>query len=275
MDLLSIANERSEESNLIRFYGNSIGKQNVGDSMCDEVDVSDPITFTTEDSYLKVLGWNAPKEGALSLKFRTNEPNGVLLYSTGHGLENNGTHRDYIALELLDGHVYFLINLGSSPVKVKATSKRIDDSHWHTITVRRSGRTGQIVLDDTVSDFVSPGASNQLDLADTLYLGGFPRHTGNRLTYTPPELWSASLGFGYIGCVKDLFLNDRIVDIAAYAKRQDSGSVKPSCHSLANQCNNSPCQNGGNCTEGWNRYSCSCSHTPYTGSVCTKSKHNL
>lgn len=287
MDLLNIANGEMSKSNdkkiasnsLIRFFGNTtrttnpIGRHHTF-GMCEEIDVSDPITFTTSDSYLKLSGWKSPSKGTLSLKFRTNEPNGVLLYSTGTAQSHNNTiHRDYIALELLDGHLYFLINLGFTPVKVKATVKRIDDSHWHTIIVRRSGGSGQLILDDIVNDFVIPGVNDpHLDLSDSIYLGGLPRHTGNRVTYTPPELWSASLGYGYIGCVRDLFLNDQIVDIAAYATKQDSGSVKPSCHSLASQCTNSPCQNGGNCTDGWNRYSCTCTHTSFTGSVCSESK---
>nr|XP_027202560.1 neurexin-1-like isoform X1 [Dermatophagoides pteronyssinus] len=257
-----------QSDSLIRLYG---GNHSLSSMICEDVDISDPITFTTSESYLKLNGWNSPKEGTLSLKIRTNEPNGVLIYSDGKP-DKNST-RDYFALELLDGHLYLLMNLGSAPVKVKATNKRIDDSHWHMITVRRSERNGQVVVDETISDFVSPGQSNRLDLSDSIYLGGIPLFSGQRsttTTYTPPELWSSSIGYGYIGCVKDLYLNDHIIDIATLTKRQDSGSIRPSCHSLSSQCSNSPCQNDGHCIEGWNRYYCDCTETSYTGSVCTK-----
>ncbi|OTF69070.1 neurexin-1b-alpha-like protein [Euroglyphus maynei] len=252
-----------QSDGLIRLYGNH--SQRSSSMICEDVDVSDPITFTTSESYLKLNGWNSPKEGTLSLKIRTNEANGVLLYTDGKHEKN--TTRDYFALELLDGHVYLLMNLGTSPVKVKATNKRVDDGHWHMITVRRSERSGQVVVDETISDFVSPGQSNRLDLSDSIFLAGIPHFIGQS---TPPELWSSSIGYGYIGCVKDLYINDRIIDLATITKRQDSGSIRPSCHSLSSQCTNSPCQNDGKCIEGWNRYYCDCSETSYTGSVCSK-----
>ena len=39
----------------------------------------------------------------------------------------------------------------------------------------------------------------------------------------PPSLWTATLRRGFVGCVRDLVLNGRTVDIASHAKRQDSG----------------------------------------------------
>lgn len=241
--------------------------------VCEITDATDPITFVTKDSYLKLNGWNAPRNGSISLKLRTNEPNGVLLFTMGEQKESNASNtRDYFALELLHGQLFMLQNLGSSPVKVKASSRRLDDSQWHTISVTRFERSGQIVVDETASDFIAIGAAAQLDLSDVLYLGGVPKFIGHRRTYTPPELWSASLGHhGYIGCLREFTINGKIIDIAAAAKRQDSGGVKPSCHASASQCAASPCQNGGTCHEGWNRYTCDCSHTAFTGAVCAKS----
>ncbi len=312
------ANHSTSTSNsLIHFYG---GDQHSlhAQSTCQDSDASDPITFTTADSYLKLAdGWNTPKEGSLSLKIRTNEPNGLLLYSGGsdkNTSSSSGNLHDFFALELLDGQLYLVQHLGSSPVKVKASERRVDDGHWHSIAVRRSGRSGQVVVDDTVvSDYVSPGTSNHLDLAGGtgLYLGGYPRLSDgdSRTTSSaaafarhgeasstagilPPQLWSAATlgGLGYIGCLRELLINDRPVDVAALAKRQDSGSVVPSCHSSPAQCTTAtttttatsskvnsggPCQNGGTCREGWNRFECQCAHTAYTGPVCAKSKLSM
>ncbi|KAJ6218579.1 hypothetical protein RDWZM_009736 [Blomia tropicalis] len=286
LDLINVQYNQKQQSiksvGLVQLYGKhdlTSTNEHYQLPRCQDVDSFDPITFTTSDSYLKLSdGWNSPNEGTLSLKIRTNEPNGVLLYSVG---TLNNTHHgnvyDYFALELLDGQLYLLQHLGSLPVKVKSTTKRIDDNYWHTIQVKRTGRNGQVVVDgDIVSDFVSPGTSNNLDLGDSLYLGGYPRFTGNRLTYTPPQLWSTAFGGGYIGCVSDLHLDGRLVDIVALAKKQDSGSIKPSCHSSTqSQCLPNPCQNGGMCIEGWNRYSCECSSTSFTGSVCAKNAATL
>lgn len=246
---------------------------------CEETDAADPITFTTADSFLKLPGWNSPKEGTISLKIRTNEPNGVLLYTTGTPTnEGNVSHRDFFGLELLNGHVMLILNLGSSTIKVKSSNKRIDDSQWHSIHVVRNEKQGHIIVDQHKNDFISPGTNTHLDLDDSIYLGGFPKYTSNRLTFHPPEFWSASLFNGFIGCVKQFSINNRLQDIVKYAEKQDSGGVKPSCHSSTAQCataattSGSPCQNGGTCHDGWNRFVCDCSSTGYTGSVCAKSK---
>lgn len=64
------------------------------------------------------------------------------------------------------------------------------------------------------------GDSNQLDLEGGLYVGGIPP-----LTHTlPPALWSGILSHGYVGCMRDLVTNGNAVDIAEYAKQQDSGN---------------------------------------------------
>lgn len=46
---------------------------------------------------------------------------------------------------------------------------------------------------------------------------------------------------------------------------------------MANQCGSSSqvCQNGGTCTEGWNRPLCDCSSTLYTGPTCGRGKSIL
>lgn len=39
----------------------------------------------------------------------------------------------------------------------------------------------------------------------------------------PPGLWSATLKHGYVGCMRDLVVNGNPVDLAAFARQQDSG----------------------------------------------------
>lgn len=40
----------------------------------------------------------------------------------------------------------------------------------------------------------------------------------------PPGLWSATLKQGYVGCMRDLVVNGSPVDLAAFARQQDSGN---------------------------------------------------
>lgn len=58
------------------------------------------------------------------------------------------------------------------------------------------------------------------------------------------------------------------------------GAVKASCHVQQNHCNNvknqnPPCQNGGICSEGWNRPICDCSATSFTGPTCGQESATL
>ncbi len=40
----------------------------------------------------------------------------------------------------------------------------------------------------------------------------------------PPSLWAATLRYGYVGCMRDLVINSNAVDLAAFARQQDSGT---------------------------------------------------
>lgn len=239
-------------------------------SMCQEVEAGDPVTFTTGDSFLVLPKWDVAKSGSISLKVRTNEANGVLIYTIG---ASNGAEQsaDFFAIELLEGHVFMLMNLGSGSIKVKASTKRIDDGHWHPITLRRTGKSGRVTVDDSAVDFIAPGISSQLDLEGSLFLGSVGTSSSRKSHHKlPSELWSGSLGFGFIGCVRDLVLNSDAIDIAALSQSQDSGGVKPACHPSSGHCDSKSCLNGGKCSEGWNRNSCDCSTTSFTGPTCAK-----
>ncbi|KAH7940421.1 hypothetical protein HPB49_000195 [Dermacentor silvarum] len=232
--------------------------------VCQEVDAADPVTFTTRDSFLALPGWEEPRTaGALSVRLRTVEPDGLLLYASG-------AQGDLIALELLEGRLHFVLDLGSGPVKVLG-ERRLDDGHWHQVQVARTDRAGTLTVDETVSEFVAPGNSKQLDVEGPLFVGGVGT-TARDDTPLPAALWSGSLRLGFVGCLRDLVVGGAAVDLASYAQRQDSGAVRASCHRSAGPppCASQPCLHGGRCVEGWNRFVCDCDHTPFTGPVCAK-----
>lgn len=51
---------------------------------CPIGDPQDPVTFTTRDSHLILPAWETAKQGVMSFKFRTNEPNGLIILNTGN-----------------------------------------------------------------------------------------------------------------------------------------------------------------------------------------------
>lgn len=54
-----------------------------------------------------------------------------------------------------------------------------------------------------------------------MYVGG--PGPGHAAPPTPPTLWTAALRQGFVGCIRDLILNGKPIDLAGFARQQDSG----------------------------------------------------
>ncbi|KAG7247336.1 hypothetical protein CRUP_037129, partial [Coryphaenoides rupestris] len=113
------------------------------------------------------------------------------------------------------------------------------------------------------------GESEILDLEGDMYLGGLPTDRANLIL--PTELWTAMLNYGYVGCVRDLFIDGRSKDIRQIAEAQNGAGIKPSCNKQAGkQCESYPCKNRGVCKEGWNRFICDCTGTGFWSRTCDR-----
>lgn len=69
------------------------------------------------------------------------------------------------------------------------------------------------------------GASNKLDLVGSLFVGSVDYM--DPYLKLPPEVWTARLRHGFVGCLKDLFINGASIDVVTYAHQQDVGKVDP------------------------------------------------
>ncbi|XP_031660909.1 neurexin-1a isoform X25 [Oncorhynchus kisutch] len=243
---------------------------------CENVATLDPITFETPGSFITLNKWNAKKTGSISFDFRTTEPNGLLLFSHGKAKQAPKDSKspltlkvDFFAIEMLDGHLYLLLDMGSGTTKTRAINKKVNDGEWYHVDFQRDGRSGTISINTQRQAYTAPGESEILDLDDNLYLGGLPE---NKLGLVfPTEVWTALLNYGYVGCIRDLFIDGQSKDVRRMAEVQKATGVKPSCSKEPpKQCLSNPCQNNGVCREGWNRYVCDCSGTGYLGRSCER-----
>lgn len=103
--------------------------------------------------------------------FRTLEPNGLLMY-------NAGKDSDFLALELVGGHIHYVVDLGSGPVSLRdAAPSALNDNKWHSVAVGRQHQGGQggqhtLLVDDRhLSKASSVGREMHLDLDGILFLG--------------------------------------------------------------------------------------------------------
>ncbi|XP_054676703.1 neurexin-1 isoform X17 [Grus americana] len=242
---------------------------------CENVATLDPITFETPESFISLPKWNAKKTGSISFDFRTTEPNGLILFSHGKPRHQKDAKHpqmvkvDFFAIEMLDGHLYLLLDMGSGTIKIKALQKKVNDGEWYHVDFQRDGRSGTISVNTLRTPYTAPGESEILDLDDDLYLGGLPENKAGLIF--PTEVWTALLNYGYVGCIRDLFIDGQSKDIRQMAEIQSTAGVKPSCsRETAKPCLSNPCKNNGVCRDGWNRYVCDCSGTGYLGRSCER-----
>ncbi|KAM6272413.1 neurexin-1 isoform X24 [Aptenodytes patagonicus] len=242
---------------------------------CENVATLDPITFETPESFISLPKWNAKKTGSISFDFRTTEPNGLILFSHGKPRHQKDAKHpqmvkvDFFAIEMLDGHLYLLLDMGSGTIKIKALQKKVNDGEWYHVDFQRDGRSGTISVNTLRTPYTAPGESEILDLDDDLYLGGLPENKAGLVF--PTEVWTALLNYGYVGCIRDLFIDGQSKDIRQMAEVQSTAGVKPSCsRETAKPCLSNPCKNNGVCRDGWNRYVCDCSGTGYLGRSCKR-----
>ncbi|XP_041950809.1 neurexin 3b isoform X16 [Alosa sapidissima] len=244
---------------------------------CEHVAILDPISFETPESYLSLPKWNTKRVGSISFDFRTSEPNGLILYTQGkpqdrrdaRGQRNNKV--DFFAVELLEGSLYLLLDMGSGTIKVKATQSKVNDGNWHHVDIQRDGRSGIMSVDSRRTPFTASGENEILDLEGDLYLGGLPDNRADLVL--PTELWTAMLNYGYVGCVRDMFIDGRSNDIKQIAQAQNGSQngIKVSCSKpTGKHCDSNPCKNNGVCKEGWSRFICDCTGTGYWARTCER-----
>ncbi|KAM9337101.1 laminin subunit alpha-1 [Symphorus nematophorus] len=134
---------------------------------------------------------------SIVLLFKTLSPGGLLLY-----LSSNNT-RDFLSIELVDGHVRLTFDLGSGAL-VLMSNKKYNTGVWYKITLQRSKRKGYLSImaadqssEKEVLEAESPGTASDLNRSDLdpIYIGGLPASRPIRR-----QVVSRS----YVGCIKNV-----------------------------------------------------------------------
>ncbi|NXL92298.1 CNTP5 protein, partial [Alectura lathami] len=140
---------------------------------------------------------------AISLKFKTMQSDGILLYRAG----KNG---DHITLELLKGKLSLLINLGdktrSSSAEINITlGSLLDDQHWHSVLIEHFNNQVNFTVDKHTRHFRAKGEFDYLDLEYELSFGGIP----------VPGKSGALSHRNFHGCFENIYFNEvNVIDLA-------------------------------------------------------------
>lgn len=81
-----------------------------------------------QNPYSQFRKWNADLNGTLELEFKTDQPNGLLLYT-----DDGGTY-DFFELKLVNGALRLRYNLGGG-AQIITIGNNLHDGHWHKVQV--------------------------------------------------------------------------------------------------------------------------------------------
>ena len=79
----------------------------------------------------------------IAFQFKTLEPNGLVMY-------NAGKDNDFLAVELIEGHIHYTFNMGYGPVTLKDNAENsLADNKYHSVWIRRPTRYEQVSYHQT------------------------------------------------------------------------------------------------------------------------------
>ncbi|KMY99176.1 neurexin-4 isoform X1 [Drosophila simulans] len=221
-----------------------MGRYTLGPLRCEGDDLfSNVVTFRIADASINLPPFDMGHSGDIYLEFRTTQENSVIFHATGP--------TDYIKLSLNGGNkLQFQYQAGSGPLGVNVgTSYHLNDNNWHTVSVERNRKEARLVVDGSIKAEVRepPGPVRALHLTSDLVIGATTEYRD-----------------GYVGCIRALLLNGKMVDLKDYSKRGLYG-ISTGC---VGRCESNPCLNNGTCIERYDGYSCDCRWSAFKGPIC-------
>lgn len=176
------------------------------------------VTFPTQESFIEMPTLEAPTTLKLDFMFKTKESSGLLLY-------NGGSNNEFIALELQDGYLAMVYNMGSSPTSIYfQTPYKLNDNKWHYVSINRVTPQRWNMKVDNSKVVSTQDKLETLDVDGPLYIGGAPKSV-----LMKNEVTKLRSTHGLQGCIASLNLNGNIADI--YAATAKHPSVLKGCQS--------------------------------------------
>ncbi|XP_011301961.1 neurexin-4 isoform X1 [Fopius arisanus] len=126
---------------------------------------------------------------SIRFRFKTNNADGVLLYS-------RGSQGDFIAVQLRDNRMLLNMDLGSGLTTSLSIGSLLDDNMWHDVLISRNRKNIAFSVDRVIVNGRIKGKFHRLDLNRAFYIGGVP-NIQQGLVVTQ----------NFSGCIENLHLN--------------------------------------------------------------------
>ncbi|XP_031778398.1 neural-cadherin isoform X2 [Nasonia vitripennis] len=225
----------------------------------------------------------------LSFEFITRKSDGLLLYN-GPIVPPESDEimvSDFISVELERGIPRLLIDFGSGTLELKVKTKRtLDDGEWHRLDIFWNTETVKLIVDFCKSAEISeaddgtpphfndascqaqgtiPPFNEYLNVNAPLQIGGLYVEQ-----FEPDQYkWKyMPVGKGFDGCIKNLFHNSKLYDLAHPGLSRNSVAGCPQTEEICNnQESTTRCWEHGTCVGSFSEARCQC-NPGWTGPGC-------
>ncbi|TTG77880.1 Neurexin-3a [Bagarius yarrelli] len=179
--------------------------------------------------WARFLRWDASTKSDLSFRLKTDASTALVLYF------DDGGYCDFLQLMVVEGKLQLRFSIDCAETTL-VSSKRVNDSSWHSVTVSRSNlRTVLGVDGDSKADEDIRTSALTLPTVKDL----------------PP----------FKGVIRDLkYGNKEPTLLSSQRAQMDTEGI----------CTENPCENGGICSLVDGEPLCDCSKTEYIGRFCSK-----
>lgn len=129
-------------------------------------------------SYAQFPRWNAAPNASLEFEFKTDQGNGLLLYT-----DDGGTY-DFLELKLVESALRLRYNLGGG-AQILTVGRDLGDGHWHKVSVARANENTSLAVDGVSATSTSRGKEFEFGKPagnSDVYVGGMPGWYNSKLT---------------------------------------------------------------------------------------------
>lgn len=226
----------------------------------------------------------------LHFEFITRKADGLLLYN-GPIVPPESDEimvSDYIAVELERGYPRLLLDFGSGTLELRVkTKKTLDDGEWHRLDIFWDTENVRMVVDYCKSADISEtedGTAPEFDDSTCQAQGTIPPFNEFLNVNAPLQLgglyveqfdptyyhWQyMPVGKGFDGCIRDLFHNSKLYDLAHPGLSRNSMAGCPQTEDVCVGSESTKrCWEHGTCVGSFNEAKCQC-RPGWTGPACT------
>lgn len=174
----------------------------IGWGRCDEnVFNSTPIpqSFLLPGAHIWYSKWAVRFGGEMTFDFRTNQPNGLLLFNGGRK-----GYPDYIGLELVNGRLRLGIDYGHNTTVKRFIGRNLNNGQWHSVFIQVSIKKVRIQVGKVSKYIKIYGRRGLLDVAGSLFVGGIRSNVRKEAV----EKGMLSVGHSFQGCLRALTINN-------------------------------------------------------------------